>query len=55
MFFFEVVELLRRTVWAMFRIEWEVIVKVHRAAAYDLLPLTSTNSLALEEGGEEEE
>lgn len=24
MFFFEVVEILRRTVWAVFRIEWEV-------------------------------
>jgi len=40
MFFFEVVEICRRTVWAIFRIEWEVVVKVHRAAAQDLVPLT---------------
>jgi hypothetical protein len=28
MFFFECVEIVRRTVWAVFRIEWEVIAKV---------------------------
>jgi len=38
MFFFEAVEILRRTVWAIFRIEWEVVVKVHRAS-YASLPL----------------
>jgi len=27
MFFFEVIEIMRRTVWAIFRIEWEVIAK----------------------------
>lgn len=30
MFFFEFMEILRRTVWAVFRIEWEVIVKDRR-------------------------
>ena len=38
MFFFEAVEIVRRTVWAIFRIEWEVVVKVHRAS-YASLPL----------------
>ena len=28
MLFFEVVEIFRRTVWAIFRIEWEVVTKV---------------------------
>ena len=30
MLFFEMAEILRRTVWAVFRIEWECVVKVHR-------------------------
>ena len=29
MFFFEVVEMARRTVWAIFRIEWEMVAKVY--------------------------
>jgi len=36
MFFFEVVEIVRRTVWAIFRIEWEVVSKV--TYAYSALP-----------------
>ena len=31
MFFFECIEILRRTVWAVFRIEWEVVVKLFHA------------------------
>ena len=31
MFFFEFIEIIRRTVWAVFRIEWEVVVKVWRS------------------------
>ena len=27
MFFFEFIEIIRRHVWAVFRIEWEVVVK----------------------------
>lgn len=38
MLFFELIEILRRTVWAVFRIEWEVIVKVYNAS-YDTLAL----------------
>ena len=38
MLFFEVVEIFRRTVWAIFRIEWEVVTKVvtwkHDAATH---------------------
>ena len=41
MFFLEAVEILRRTVWAVFRIEWEVIVKVGSANAYANIPLSS--------------
>ena len=40
MFFFEVIELVRRTVWAIFRIEWEVINKVYNSS-YASLPLKS--------------
>jgi len=40
MFFLEAVEILRRTVWAIFRIEWEVVVKVYNAS-YSNLPLSS--------------
>ena len=29
MFFFEVVEMIRRTVWAVFRVEWEMVAKVY--------------------------
>ena len=29
MFFLEAVEILRRTVWAVFRIEWEMVAKGH--------------------------
>jgi len=29
MFFFEVVEMLRRTVWAVFRVEWEMVAKIY--------------------------
>ena len=32
MFFFEIVEVLRRTVWAVFRIEWEVVCKVYNSS-----------------------
>ena len=39
-FFLEAVEILRRTVWAIFRIEWEYIVKV-LPASYVQVPLTS--------------
>jgi len=36
MFFFEAIEVLRRTVWAIFRIEWEVVAKViYPAGAYE--------------------
>ena len=35
MFFFEVVEVVRRTVWAVFRIEWEVICKVWRIGQHE--------------------
>lgn len=48
MFFFEVIEILRRTVWAVFRIEWEVITKVHNSSQEAKL-LTSGDS----EGSEE--
>lgn len=36
MFFFEAMEIVRRTVWAVFRIEWEYVAKVlpRQAAAY---------------------
>lgn len=37
MFFFEVIEISRRTMWAVFRIEWEVVVKVYHAS-YSSLP-----------------
>ena len=40
MFLLESVEILRRTVWAIFRIEWEVVVKVYNAS-YVTLPLNS--------------
>ncbi len=47
MLFFELIEILRRTVWAVFRIEWEVIVKVcngrfilSRARANQPYPMT---------------
>ena len=39
MFFLEAVEILRRTVWAIFRIEWEYIVKV-LPQSYAQVPLT---------------
>ena len=39
MFFLEAVEILRRTVWAIFRIEWEYIVKV-LPQQYTQMPLT---------------
>jgi len=52
MFFFEVVELARRTVWAVFRIEWEVIVKVHLPSGQDLMPLRAEISTLSEEEGE---
>ena len=42
MFFLEAVEILRRTVWAIFRIEWEYIVKV-LPASYSQVPLKSPN------------
>jgi len=32
MFFFETIEVFRRTVWAVFRIEWEVVVKVYNSS-----------------------
>ena len=41
MFFFEVVEIVRRTVWAIFRIEWEYIVKV-LPASQSQVPLTAS-------------
>ena len=43
MFFFEAVEILRRTVWAIFRIEWEVVVKVY-SSSYGAVPLQSATS-----------
>jgi len=39
MFFLEAIEIVRRTVWAIFRIEWEYIVKV-LPASYSQMPLT---------------
>jgi len=42
MLFFELIEILRRTVWAVFRIEWEVIVKVLKT-----LPLPGALALIL--------
>jgi len=56
MFFFEAIELLRRTVWAVFRIEWEVVVKVYwpihgQGSVQDLVPLRQA-SLSEEEEGE---
>eukprot|EP00965_Chrysotila_dentata_P115163 3807359-Pleurochrysis_carterae.AAC.1 len=50
MFFFEVIEVFRRTVWAVFRIEWEVIVKVY-STAQETKHLTSGDSEASEEQG----
>merc|ERR1711924_141026 len=41
MFFLEAVEILRRTVWAIFRIEWEYIVKV-LPASQSQVPLTAS-------------
>ena len=41
MFFLEAVEILRRTVWAIFRIEWEVVVKVGYAG--QPMPLTTAS------------
>ena len=41
-------EIARRTVWAIYRIEWEVVVKVHYTAQ-DLVPLKT-----LSDGGEED-
>jgi hypothetical protein len=42
MFFMQVVEVARRTVWAVFRIEWEVVVKVHHSPeAYESVALRS--------------
>ena len=38
MFFLESVEIVRRTVWAIFRIEWEVVVKIG-SATYSSVPL----------------
>ena len=40
MFFLEAVEIIRRTVWAIFRIEWEYIVKVLPQERYSQVPLT---------------
>ena len=42
MLFFESVEILRRTVWAIFRIEWEVVAKViYPAGTYQSVGLQS--------------
>lgn len=43
MFFLEAVEILRRTVWAIFRIEWEVVVKVGYAGQAQ--PLSSASAI----------
>ena len=50
MFFLEAVEIVRRTVWAIFRIEWEVVVKVHNAS-YASLPLTGAASSDISDDG----
>ena len=44
MFFFEVIEIFRRTVWAVFRIEWEVVTKIYWPAHQEVLPLRSADS-----------
>ena len=43
--------MLRRTVWAIFRIEWEVIVKVHTEQPYDTLPLRAGSDSGSEDVG----
>ena len=48
MLFFESVEILRRTVWAIFRIEWEVVAKV-------LYPSGQYQALTEREEDEEDE
>lgn len=45
MFFFEVVELLRRTVWAVFRIEWEVVCKVYNSSYGPHITATSLKQI----------
>lgn len=60
MFFFETVEIVRRTFWAIFRIEWEVVCKVHYSdrAARELevvRPLRSERSDCGSDAGSSEE
>ena len=52
MLFFECVEILRRTVWAVFRIEWEVVAKVmYPAGTYQVIGSMSS----IEEGDDEDD
>ena len=45
MLFFEAVEIVRRTVWAVFRIEWEVVAKViYPAGSYVAVGMTSATA-----------
>ena len=56
MFFFECVEIVRRTVWAIFRIEWEVVSKlIYPAGTYESVGLHSLDPRDSENVDEEDE